>query len=34
MQKPKGTYDMYGEMTYKYNYLKRIFSDLEKFLPN
>ena len=28
MQKPKGTYDMYGEMTYKYNYLKRIFSDL------
>lgn len=28
IQKPKGTYDMYGEMVQKYNYLKRIFSDL------
>ena len=24
IQKPKGTYDMYGEMVEKYNYLKRI----------
>ena len=28
IQKPKGTYDMYGEMVEKYNYIKRIFSDL------
>lgn len=28
IQKPKGTYDMYGEMVEKYNYLKRIFTDL------
>ena len=28
IQKPKGTYDMYGEMVDKYNYLKRIFTDL------
>ena len=28
IQKQKGTYDMYGEMVNKYNYLKRIFSDL------
>ena len=28
IQKPKGTYDMYGEMVEKYNYLKRIFADL------
>lgn len=28
IQKPKGTYDMYGEMVEKYNYLKRIFSDI------
>jgi len=28
IQKPKGTYDMYGEMANKYNYLKRIFTDL------
>ncbi|MBR2712273.1 MAG: histidine--tRNA ligase [Bacilli bacterium] len=28
LQKPKGTYDLYGEMSEKYDYLKRIFSDL------
>ena len=28
LQKPKGTYDLYGEMSEKYEYLKRIFSDL------
>ncbi len=28
IQKPKGTYDMQGEMVVKYNYLKRIFSDI------
>lgn len=28
IQKQKGTYDMYGEMVDKYNYLKRIFTDL------
>lgn len=28
IQKQKGTYDMYGEMVEKYNYIKRIFSDL------
>ena len=28
IQKPKGTYDMYGEMVEKYNYIKRIFIDL------
>ena len=28
IQKPKGTYDMYGEMVEKYNYIKRIFTDL------
>lgn len=28
VQKQKGTYDMYGEMVEKYNYIKRIFTDL------
>ena len=28
LQKPKGTYDMYGEMSEKYEYIKKIFSDL------
>ena len=28
IQKQKGTYDLYGEMVDKYNYLKRIFTDL------
>ena len=28
IQKPKGTYDMYGEMSEKYEYIKRIFQDL------
>ena len=28
VQKQKGTYDMYGEMFEKYNYIKRIFTDL------
>ena len=28
IQKPNGTYDMQGEMVVKYNYLKRIFSDI------
>lgn len=28
MQKPKGTFDIYGELYNKFNYIKRIFDDL------
>ena len=30
MQKPKGTYDVYGEYSYKYEYVKNIFKEIVK----